>query len=99
MKAISQALAYIGALLVLGADSSLGEVFVDKGGCPGEGCSYGERWVARTAVELREAPSESAAKTAVLQPGEAVDTISGEVHTCARKVRGTSRKRHIFPGR
>ena len=35
------------------------EVFVDPGACPGEGCGYGERWIAREPVSLRTAPGEN----------------------------------------
>ena len=56
-------------------------VFVDVGACPGEGCVYGERWTARAVVSLRAAPEQSAAAVGRLQPGESVETLTGEVHT------------------
>ena len=67
-------------LLVCGCAVSR-RAFVDVGACPGEGCQYGERWVAREAVRLRSAPNSSASSTGMVQAGEAVQTLTGEVHT------------------
>jgi hypothetical protein len=60
-------------------------VFVDKGACPGEGCTYGERWIAKEQARLRAGPSREAEQTVAVQPGEEVVTVSGEVHTVPSK--------------
>ena len=57
------------------------DVFVDEGACPGEGCVYDEQWVARSLVQLYEAPVESALVSGIVREGEAVQTTTGEVHT------------------
>jgi len=57
------------------------DVFVDEGACPGEGCVYGERWVARKSLQLYSDPSSTADVSGEVVEGEAVQTVSGEVHT------------------
>ncbi len=67
------------ANLLAAADG--GEIFVDKGACPGEGCAYGESWITRSNVTLRAEPSRSATIVAKLDAGTRVTTVTGEVHT------------------
>ncbi len=55
------------ANLLAAADG--GEIFVDKGACPGEGCAYGESWITRSNVTLRAEPSRSATIVAKLDAG------------------------------
>ena len=69
-------------LLVLAASQAVAQgVFIDKGACPGEGCMYRERWVARSAVDLLKAPDSTAPIIATAKSGEVVRTVTGEVHT------------------
>ncbi len=67
--------------MFLGGELPAQDVFVDKGACPGEGCVYGERWVARARVRLLSAPDLSATVVGILDTGMAVQTVTGEVHT------------------
>ena len=76
-----QRIAFLALLLLIAGASTADDVFIDKGACPGEGCSYGESWVARGLVELRYGPDLSASVTGTVRPGEAVRTLTGEVHT------------------
>ncbi len=69
----------IGALVAAHAVAQ--DLFIDKDACPGEGCVYGERWVARTPVRLQSAPSSTASSSGNVLGGETVQTITGEVHT------------------
>ena len=69
------------ALLVASAASADDEVFVDDGACPGEGCAYGERWVAKEAMPLLAEPEEGAEVRGRLAEGEAVQTLTGQVRT------------------
>ncbi len=56
-------------------------LYIDKGACPGEGCRYGERWVATREVTLLEAPNAMGKSVAVVRSDEAVTTVTGEVHS------------------
>jgi hypothetical protein len=68
-------------LLLLALVAAAEEVFVDRGACPGEGCRYGERWVASTPVPLRARPDSAAPSVTTVQAGDSVHTLTGEVHT------------------
>ena len=68
------------SLLVVSA-AAAEDIFIDKGACPGEGCLYGESWIARKAVRLLSAPDASATPAGTVGPAEAVETLTGEVHT------------------
>lgn len=68
-------------VMVLIAASGAGEIFVDPGACPGEGCVYGETWTVREPIELRAAPEEVAPVVSTLSPPAQVETRTGEVHT------------------
>src|SRR5713226_1269451 len=57
------------------------DVYIDKGACPGEGCTYGERWLAKRQVVLYARPSTRTKVVATLPQGTPVITITGEVHT------------------
>ncbi len=69
----------IGLLVI--AQALAQDTFIDEGACPGEGCVYGESWVARSRVRLHNAPNLSAPFAGTVLAGEAVQTVSGEVHT------------------
>jgi hypothetical protein len=71
--------ALIGAFLY-GTAFAQAPLHIDKGACPNEGCRYGERWVATKSVALLEAPNATAKSVAVVGDGEAVTTVTGEVH-------------------
>ena len=76
---VRTALLFIGVLV--SADAIAQDLFIDKGACPGEGCVYGEQWVARTPVRLRSAPSLTASFSGTVLAAESVQTVTGEVHT------------------
>ena len=76
-----QRVAFLALLVLTAGARPADDVFIDKGACPGEGCIYGERWIARQVVELHSAPESSARPAGAVRPGEAVQTITGEVHT------------------
>ena len=57
------------------------DIYVDEGACPGEGCRYGERWIVTEPLDLRSAPDVTADHIGTIQPGQAVQTLTGEVHT------------------
>lgn len=69
------------ALFAFGDIATQGEVFVDVGACPGEGCRYGEVWVATEPVDLRQAADASSEVVATIQAGRSVQTLTGQVHT------------------
>ncbi len=53
-------------------------LYVDRGACPFEGCTYG-KWTARGAVPLLDRPG-GVATGAVVKAGEEVEALTGEVH-------------------
>ena len=57
------------------------DVFIDKGACLGEGCVYGERWVAQEAIGLLITPDSASPIAATVARGATVQTLTGEVHT------------------
>ena len=86
-------------LVVLAASSAVAQgVFIDKGACPGEGCTYGERWVARSVVELLKAPDSTTPIIATVKSGEAVRTVTGEVHTIPGRFVVYRRHEEFQPG-
>ena len=78
------------AVLLIGADANgqaLGrppEVFVDRGACPGECCTYGA-WLATRTVDLYRAPGETVTRIGQVAAGSAVVALTGEVRTKAGK--------------
>ena len=54
-------------------------LFVDRGACPFECCTYGT-WRADSAVQLRASPDSSAAVVANVAAGTTVTATTGEVH-------------------
>lgn len=60
---------------------SLGAVYVDKGVCPGECCTYQE-WTARRATPIVASPGSTEVRGTV-NAGEKVAALRGEVHTTA----------------
>ncbi len=60
------------------------EVYVDRGGCPGECCTYGT-WRAERAVILHEAARERSKIIGRVDAGSEVLAETGEVHTRAGK--------------
>lgn len=55
--------------------------YIDKGACPGEGCRYGEQWVAAKTIHVFQVPQQAATTVATIEEGETVRTLTGEVHT------------------
>jgi len=62
------------------AQSEAPELYIDKGVCPYEGCSYGE-WRVTAAVVVREAKDTFSSVVCVLHAGDIVMAIEGEVDT------------------
>lgn len=56
-----------------------GARFVDKGVCPGEGCSYGA-WKVMKTTPLRARPDDDSPIIGTLQAGARVQALTGEVH-------------------
>lgn len=54
--------------------------YVDRGGCPGEGCVYGE-WLALGEVQLFGRPNSAHPPVATIRPLEIVRAVTGEVWT------------------
>lgn len=54
-------------------------VYVDRGACPFECCTYGT-WRADSAVTLRDAPSLGSAEAGLVPKGTVVTGVTGEVH-------------------
>lgn len=75
-------------------------VYIDKGVCPFEGCTY-RAWTAKADVRLFDGPG-GAPTGAVVRKGEQVEALTGEVHVKPLKVtvrRGfTLGSRRIRPG-
>lgn len=75
-----------GALAEPASASSSGPpvVYVDKGACPFEGCSY-RTWVATSEVPLVDGPA-GAPNGVVVKKNEQVEALTGEVHVKPLKV-------------
>jgi hypothetical protein len=58
------------------------ESLVDKGACPFECCKY-RTWYVEKRVDLREKPELNSKIVAALEPGSAVEAVTGEVHVTA----------------
>lgn len=74
------------------------DVFVDEDACPGEGCGYGETWIARESIPLREMPESSASVALIVQAGESVRTMMGEVHTIPARFEVRRSEGEFVPG-
>lgn len=72
--------------------------FIDKGACPGEGCRYGETWIARFPVSLRAQPSVESPVVATLETGSEAITLGGEVHTTPSRFKVTRAHGAFQPG-
>ena len=59
-------------------------LFVDQGACPGEGCTYGNWRVTKTAL-LRAKPDTDAQVVGRVTPGTHVNALTGEVHVIPRQ--------------
>ncbi len=70
-------------------------VYVDHGGCPGEGCSMHGRIQAEAAVTLYDRPGPSAAAVGRLEAGEWVEAVDTEVRLVP--VRGVVRESGKLP--
>jgi len=72
-------------------------VYVDKGACPGEGCTYGQ-WRVLKETPLRALPDVTSKVVTTCRAGSAVSASTGEVHTVAGKF--TVKKKHgpFVPG-
>lgn len=52
---------------------------ISKGACPFEGCSYG-KWPVLKKIAIYEKPDKTSSVVHVLQPGENVNVVTGNVH-------------------
>ena len=68
-------------LLAFGYVAAKDDVFIDEGACPGEGCRYGEVWIATEPVDLQRTADASTEIVATIQAGQSVQTLTGQVHT------------------
>ena len=57
------------------------DIYLDKGGCPGEGCSYNQEWISIKNINIFELPKVDSTVISTLSKNEIVKTITGEVHT------------------
>ena len=57
-------------------------VFLDRGACPGECCTYG-KWRAKRTTKLYEAPTRGARVVGQVEAGTYVEALTGQVHTRA----------------
>jgi len=61
--------------------STVGEAYIDKHACPGEGCDYCTLYKAVSTVTVYEQPSLQAAIVGEVQPGDTFISKDGEVHS------------------
>lgn len=59
-------------------------LFVDKGACPGEGCTYGN-WKVTKTTPLRTQPDINAPVIGEVKVGTPVNALTGEVHVIPRQ--------------
>lgn len=64
-------------------------VYVARGACPGEGCTFGH-WRATKPTPVYDAIGASPRVVATLAPGERIEAVTGEVHL--KPVRGVVRR-------
>lgn len=76
---VQESLATSGTALAASEAPAVGTVWVSKGACPYEGCSYG-KWPVQKATAVRREPNLHALIVAMLDEGEQVDALRGEVH-------------------
>ncbi len=67
---------------VLADDAGL---YIDKGACPGERCTYCTMYVAEKDIVLRKSPSMEAEEAGIIKAGDALLAGSGEVHVVPAK--------------
>ncbi len=67
---------------VLADDAGL---YIDKGACPGERCTYCTMYVAEKDIVLRKSPSMEAEEAGIVKAGDALLAGSGEVHVVPAK--------------
>lgn len=56
------------------------ELFIDKGACPGERCTYCALYVAKRNIVIRKEPRRDGEEAGVISAGDAVLAQNGEVH-------------------
>jgi hypothetical protein len=61
-------------------------VFVDKGACPGERCTYGVPFTAHSEFDIYESASRCSVKIGTVSTGEVFFSRTGEVHTVPTRV-------------
>lgn len=57
------------------------KIFIDRGACPGEWCSYCGLYVSNADIDVYKSPSFDAEVVGKVRSGEAFITKTGEVHT------------------
>ena len=72
-------------LFALSAAAGDAELYIDKGACPGERCTYCTLYVAEKDIVLRKSPSMEAEEAGIIKAGDALLAGSGEVHVVPAK--------------
>jgi hypothetical protein len=71
-------------VVALAGTSKAPEVYIDKGACPFECCTYRD-WTVKEDSILHASPNETSPKIGVVQKGAVVQGLTGEVRTKGRK--------------
>jgi hypothetical protein len=91
-SAIVAPLLALGAVSLHAADSKPPpEVYIDKGGCPFECCTYRD-WTVDKETVLHAAPDAQSGTVGTIKPHDAVRGVTGEVH--AKPTHFTVRRAH-----
>lgn len=72
-------------------------VYIDKGACPGEGCTYGQ-WKVLKETPLRAQPDVNSKVVTTCRVGSTVSASTGEVHTVAGKFSVKKKHGPFVPG-
>jgi hypothetical protein len=72
-------------LLAIPAAADEPEIYIDKGACPGERCTYCTLYVAKSDIVLRKNPSMEAEEAGIIKAGDALVARNGEVHVVPAK--------------
>lgn len=74
------------------------EVFIDRGACPGERCSYCDLYVADTDIVVYKSPSYGGEKIGEIRAGDAFIAKTGEVHTVPGRFTIFRKHKEFKPG-
>ncbi len=68
-------------VLLVAVNVAAEDVYVDVGGCPGEGCHYDALAVAKRPVAMHQSADADAEVLYTIREGESMRALTGEVHT------------------